>query len=140
MSTAHGIGRLDGRRTILCIEDDPARLALIERALSRRATIQLVTATDALAGTRMARQHVPDLVLLDLNVGGMGGEEVLARLHADPATRAVPVVVVGSGASASLCQRLIARGAQSYLPMPFHAADLCRVVEYALSAPSRAAA
>ena len=64
----------------------------------------------------------------------------ISSMHADPATRAVPVVVVGSGASASLCQRLIARGAQSYLPMPFHAADLCRVLDYALSAPSRAAA
>jgi CheY-like chemotaxis protein len=123
--------------TVLCIENDPASVSLIERAVGRRAEVELLVATDGVRGTELAREHRPDLVVADLDVDGIGGEEVLARLQADPSTRSVPVIVSGQ-ASASVSSRLIGRGAQCYLPKPLDAGELARAIEQGVDLPSAA--
>ncbi len=123
--------------TVLCIENDPACLSLIERTVGGRAQMELLLATDGVLGTELARRHQPDLVVADLDVDGIGGEEVLARLQADPCTRSVPVIVSGE-ASPALSSRLIGRGAQSYLPKPLDAAELVRAIEHGVELPNAA--
>jgi CheY-like chemotaxis protein len=114
--------------TVLCIENDPASVSLIERIVRSRAAVELLVATDGIRGTELARRHRPDLVVADLDVDGIGGEEVLARLQADPCTRSVPVIVSGQAAP-GLTSRLIGRGAQTYLPKPLDADELARAIE-----------
>jgi CheY-like chemotaxis protein len=76
-------------------------------------------------------------VVADLDVDGIGGEEVLARLHADPRTRSVPVIVSGQ-ASGSASGRLIGRGAQCYLAKPLDAGELARAIEQGVGLPRAA--
>jgi CheY-like chemotaxis protein len=69
-------------------------------------------------GLDLAREHRPDLILLDLHLPDMAGEEVLARLVAEPATRRIPVVVLSADASGGQMDRLLAAGARAYLTKP----------------------
>ena len=80
-------------------------------------------------GIELARQHGPDLILLDLNLPDMNGEAVLARLKADPATRDVPVVVVSADATARQIERLRASGADEYLTKPLDIAHFLRGID-----------
>jgi CheY-like chemotaxis protein len=122
--------------TVLCIEDDSSSLSVIEEAISERPGVELLVATDGAEGTKMARRHRPDLVLADLDLHGMGGEEVLARLRVDPVTRRVPVVMVGADPSASVADRLIARGARTCLAKPLNARALACVLDGGIEWPA----
>jgi CheY-like chemotaxis protein len=115
--------------TVLCIEDDTASLSLIEAMLSERPHVELLVATNGAEGTKMARSHRPDLVLADVDLAGMGGEEVLARLRVDPVTRPVPVVMVGADHETGVADRLLARGAQSCLAKPLERLELTRALD-----------
>ena len=115
--------------TVLCIEDDSASLGLIEAAIGSCADVDLLVATDGVQGTKMARRHRPDLVVCDLDLAGMGGEEVLARLRADPVTRPLRVVVLSARPSVDVVDRLIARGAQTCLGKPIEAGELAQVLD-----------
>ena len=124
----------DTALTVLCIEDDSASLSLIEKTIGARPDVELLVATDGCEGAKLARSHRPDLVLADLTLPGMGGEEVLARLRVDPLTRPVPVVMLSPEPSAELIDRLIARGAQTCLAKPINAGELSRVVDEGIDA------
>ena len=99
-----------GRFRVLLMEDDIANLDLVERVLSRRPGVELLAAMHGGLGIELAREHRPDLILLDLHLPDMPGTVVLDRLGEDPATAAIPVAVVGSDAAASEVRRLLGRG------------------------------
>jgi CheY-like chemotaxis protein len=63
-------------------------------------------------------QHLPDLILLDLNLPDMHGSEVLEQLRANPLLQETPVVVISADATPGQIQRLMAGGARAYLTKP----------------------
>ena len=69
-------------------------------------------------GLDLARQHEPDLILLDLNLPDLHGGEVLARLQQSALTRDIPVVVISADATSKQIEKLIAAGARDYLTKP----------------------
>ncbi len=69
-------------------------------------------------GLDLAREHRPDLILLDLHLPDMPGEEFLLRLRAMPETREIPVVVISADATPGQTDRLLASGARGYLTKP----------------------
>ena len=77
-------------------------------------------------GLELARKHRPGLILLDLHLPDLTGREVLERLQADPATAAIPVVVLSADATANQIERLLKDGAADYLTKPV---DLPRLLE-----------
>jgi CheY-like chemotaxis protein len=77
-------------------------------------------------GLDLARQHHPDLILLDLHLPDMAGDEVLRRLQADPSTRHIPVVVLSADANKRQSERLLRLGASNYLTRPL---DIKRFLE-----------
>jgi len=81
------------RRLALVVEDEPANARLLS-LLVERCGLRAEVARDGREGLEMVRAHRPDLVLLDLNLPVMRGEEVLATMRADPDLRDVPVIVV----------------------------------------------
>jgi PAS domain S-box-containing protein len=106
--------------SVLCIEDNPSNLRLIEVILHGRRNIQLTSAMDGITGLEMARQNPPDLILLDLNLPDINGKEVLGRLQQSDLTRGVPVVIISADATPNQVDRLIAAGAKAYLTKPLN--------------------
>ena len=114
---------------VLCIEDNPSNLRLLEVILSRRPEINLLAAMQGSIGLDLAIQHHPDLILLDLNLPDMNGKEVLARLRQSDATRDIPVVIVSADATPGQIERLLAAGANAYITKPLDVTQVLGTVD-----------
>lgn len=132
------VGPPDSRapRTLLYIEDNLSNLRLVERILERRPEVTLISAMQGSIGLELAQQHQPDVILLDLHLPDLTGEEVLRRLRADPATSEIPVVMISADATAERIQRLREAGAEQYLTKPIDVHQFLAVVD---SVPPRRA-
>jgi PAS domain S-box-containing protein len=117
------------RQTVLYIEDNLSNLKLIERILARRGDVDVVSAMQGRLGVELARQHQPTMILLDLHLPDVNGEEILRRLREDPLTSAIPVVIVTADATAGQVQRLLSAGAAAYLTKPLDVAKLLSVID-----------
>jgi len=126
------LAALNGEGTLLHIEDNPANLKLIERILSGLRGVKLLSAMQGTLGLDLARQHRPDVILLDLNLPDMQGHEVLGLLRADPRTKDIPVLVVSADATPEQLRRLRAAGARAYLTKPLDIPRFLQVVDDAL--------
>jgi CheY-like chemotaxis protein len=80
-------------------------------------------------GLDLAAQHHPDLVLLDLDLPDMPGEEVLRRLRAEPCTAEVPVVILSADARPGLVERLLREGARAFLTKPLDVRELLTLLD-----------
>jgi PAS domain S-box-containing protein len=116
---------------VLYIEDNVANLRVVERAMATRTRVELIGAMQGSIGIELARQHQPELIILDLHLPDMPGDQVLARLAGDPATAAIPVVICTADATPGEAPRLLAAGASGYLTKPIDLAELFAVVERA---------
>jgi signal transduction histidine kinase/CheY-like chemotaxis protein len=121
------------RHPVLYIEDNLANLKLVQRIVASRADVEIIPAMQGRLGLDLAREHQPILILLDLHLPDIPGDEVLQRLRDDPATAAIPVVVVSADATTGQTQRLLASGASAYLSKPFNVSELLRIVDDLLS-------
>jgi len=124
--------RLTRAASILYIEDNLANLQLVERALARQPGVKVLAATQGRLGLELARERRPDLVLLDLHLPDITGEEVLDELAADHQTAQIPVIVVSAAASKGRVERLRERGVSAYLTKPIDLGDLLAAVDGAL--------
>jgi PAS domain S-box-containing protein len=120
------------RRTILQIEDNLANRLVMEQILERRGDIALLAAMQGQLGLDLAREHRPDLVLLDLHLPDLPGAEVLARMRADIALRDIPVVIISADATEHQKERLLQLGARAYLTKPFEITKLMRTLDEVL--------
>ncbi|HXQ61448.1 MAG TPA: PAS domain S-box protein [Acidimicrobiales bacterium] len=114
---------------VLLMEDDAASLDLVERVLARRPGIELLATMHGSLGVELAREHRPDLILVDLHLSDMPGMVVLDRLGADEATSVIPVAVVGSDAAAHEVRQLLGRGVVGFLAKPFDVRALLSLVD-----------
>ncbi len=106
--------------SVLCIEDNPSNLRLMEAIFQDRPEITLLSAIQGSIGLEMARQHEPDLILLDLNLPDIHGKDVLTRLQQSAITRDIPVVIVSADATSGQVERLLSAGAKDYLTKPLN--------------------
>ncbi|MCA1706097.1 MAG: response regulator [Actinobacteria bacterium] len=125
--------------SVLCVEDNPSNLKLIEEIFSLRPQIELLTAVQGNLGLELARQHLPDLILLDLNLPDVPGERVLDELRREAGTAHVPIVVLSADATEAQVKRLLARGADAYLTKPLDVPRLLEVLERTLDGKRQAA-
>jgi signal transduction histidine kinase/CheY-like chemotaxis protein len=115
---------------VLYIEDDPVNLELAKSVLAElRPGIALRTAADGEIGVTLAESQLPDLVLLDLNLPNMTGEEVLSRLRTRPHDSRVAVVVVSADSTSRNLTRLLHAGADAYLTKPFNLTNFVDVID-----------
>jgi PAS domain S-box-containing protein len=129
-----GNGDVGGAFRVLLMEDDMANLELVERVLARRPGIELLAAMHGGLGVELAREHMPDLIMVDLNLPDMPGTAVLDRLGEDPATAGIPVAVVGGDAAAHEVRELLGRGVVGFLTKPFDVRALLSLVDAVRSA------
>lgn len=115
--------------TILLVEDDAAHAEIVRRNLTEfRVANRIVRLEDGQAALDYLRREgpfadpatspVPDLLLLDLRLPKVDGLEVLRRIKADPALRAIPAIVLTTSATESDLASAYAIGAVSYLVKP----------------------
>jgi PAS domain S-box-containing protein len=109
---------IGGPRRVLYVEDNLANLNLVESIFEHRPEIQLLPALQGRLGLELAREHSPDLILLDLHLPDMKGEEVLRELRSDPRTSGIPVLVISADATPGQITRLRLAGARGYLTKP----------------------
>jgi len=117
----------------LYIEDNPVNLKLVEQVFARHGHLRLISAPTPGLGLDLARSHHPDLILLDINLPGINGYSVLARLRADPLTRDIPVMAISAMAMARDIERGRAAGFDAYLTKPIDIPSLLHAVETLLT-------
>jgi PAS domain S-box-containing protein len=122
-------------RRVLYVEDNISNRELIEGAFRRRPAFDLIAVSRGEEGIAAARQHQPDLILLDLHLPDFWGDEVLRRLQSDPVTAAIPVIMLSADATPNQIQRLMSLGAKDYLTKPIDIRNLLRVVDERLKEP-----
>ena len=115
--------------TMLYIEDNLSNFALVELIFKRYPQVRLIAAMQGVLGVEMAQRHQPDLILLDLQLPDILGDEVLRRLQADPVTREISVVILSADAMPQQVERLRAAGVREYLTKPLDVRKLLSVAE-----------
>jgi PAS domain S-box-containing protein len=124
-------------RTVLHIEDNLVGQRLVERILRRLPGVEFLSAAQGVLGVELARRYRPDVVLLDLHLPDLSGDEVLRRLRSYDETREIPVIVVSADTSREMADRLVRDGARAYLTKPIDADVLLTIVDE-VSGPSDA--
>jgi signal transduction histidine kinase/CheY-like chemotaxis protein len=123
-------------RKVLYIEDNVSNLDLVEEVFADRPDITLLTAVQGKLGIELAREHKPEVVLLDLNLPDISGEIVLERLRGDEATANIPVIVVTADATERQRALVESRGAAAYITKPIDIDELLGAVDETLLAPT----
>ncbi|MBI3097667.1 MAG: response regulator transcription factor [Planctomycetes bacterium] len=109
--------------TVLVIDDEPDLIRMVEYNLEKEGWLVL-SARDGDAGLRIARDHAPDAVLLDVMLPGMDGWEVCRRLRGDPRTAPVPIVMLTAKSQEADRVLGLELGADDYITKPFGVREL----------------
>ena len=123
---------------ILIVDDSPAMRRMIRRVVDLSG-VDLGTCLEAGNGREalaVLRSKWVDIVLTDINMPEMNGEELVIELRKDDALSTVPVLVVSTDQSASRIDRMMSHGANGYLPKPFLPGELCSEMHRLLGGPS----
>lgn len=125
-------------RPILIIDDDPRICELVIDILTG-ADFDVISAPTGLEGIELARTAEPAIIILDMMMPGMDGLNTLKGLRQDPALKHIPVIGITASADLTYTEKAFRAGAQFFLPKPFRAASLLRVVELAADTVDRQA-
>ncbi len=113
------------------MEDNPANLLLVEQIIADQRHLTLLSARDGYQGIALARAHLPDVILMDINLPGISGIEALQILHEDPHTANIPVIAL----SANAMPRDVEKGLQArffrYLTKPIKVNELLSALDAA---------
>ncbi len=118
---------------LLYIEDNGSNRELVERIITYRPSIELITYSTGSEGLAAARERHPDLVLLDLHLPDIWGDEVIRQLKRDPQTSDIPVIMLSADATPRQIQRLLSLGADAYLTKPINVHQLLTVLDEKLA-------
>ncbi|WP_083941343.1 PAS domain S-box protein [Pseudoduganella violaceinigra] len=121
-----------GKPLLLYVEDNPANLKLVQEIVKLHLDLELLSATDGNAGVAMAREHLPDVILMDMNLPGISGREAQRRLRQDPATCEIPIIALSANAMPLDVQAALEAGFFRYLTKPLDIGDFLEVVGEAL--------
>jgi signal transduction histidine kinase len=120
------------KRTILYIEDDPASRRLVERTLTFSG-YQVLVAERGLQGVDLARQHQPDLILTDINLPDLSGQEIATTLRQEERFATIPIVALTAQSQGSAdWEMALAAGINGYLTKPLNIEALPSQLEYYL--------
>ena len=125
------VGVMSG--TVLYVEDNLANLDVVNGVLGRVGDVRVISAVQGRVGIELAASCRPDLVLLDLHLPDLDGDEVLRRLRADPRTADIPVIVLSADATRDQIERLKLAGAIDYVTKPIDVPVFLRAVKAALA-------
>jgi len=119
-------------RTLLYVEDNPANLMLVEQIIEGHPHVRMMSARDGNHGIALARAHLPDVILMDINLPGISGSQALKILREDPATAHIPVVALSANAMLRDIERGLAAGFFRYLTKPIKVSEFMDALDRAL--------
>jgi two-component system, cell cycle response regulator DivK len=114
-------------KTILYVEDNELNRKIV-RDLLRRTSYRLLEAPDGEAGIAMAREHNPDLILMDIQLPKVSGVEAMRALRQAPATADTPIIAITSFALSGDHQKAKDAGASAYLAKPYSPRELLNMI------------
>ena len=112
---------------ILIVDDSPSQLMGIRRIVEKLGH-EAVTAEDGAAGVQAARDHLPDLILMDVVMPNLNGFQATRTIKRDKATSHIPVILVTTKDQETDRIWGIRQGAQGYLTKPFSEAELTEAI------------
>lgn len=114
---------------IIYIEDNKMNFELIRQILTEYPQVELLWETRAAPGLAIIRQTNPDLILLDLHLPGISGQEALKLLKSDQAISSIPVVVLSADATSGAIRESMKLGAQAYLTKPLNVEEFIQLID-----------
>ncbi|MGZ8181283.1 MAG: PAS domain-containing protein [Methylobacter sp.] len=127
MAETAGAGKC--RYTVLYIEDNPANLRLVAQILGRNPQVQLITAHTPELGLELASAHHPELILLDINLPGMDGYQVLSVLRSLDSAKNTPVIAISANAIPRDIERGMEAGFDDYITKPVDVVHFLEAVD-----------
>ena len=121
-----------GQALLLYVEDNPASLRLVEDIVSFLPHLRMISATDARHGIALALERRPDVILMDINLPGMNGNQAQRILHNDARTAHIPVIALTANAMKGDIRHGLAAGFFRYLTKPVEIALLNAAIDEAL--------
>ena len=120
---------LEESRTVLYIEDNPANLRLVTQLLGKLPNLHMWSAHEPMLGLELATENIPDLILLDINLPGTDGYEVLKLLRQRDRTRDIPVIAISANAMPKDIEKGFAAGFADYITKPIDIHALLAAVD-----------
>lgn len=125
----HAAGGVPRRHRMLYVEDNPANLRLMEALVDEVDDLEMISTHTAELGVEMAVARRPDIIVMDINLPGMSGNEGLAELRRRPETRDIPVIALSADAMPKAIDRALTAGFAAYLTKPVNLARLLETIE-----------
>ncbi len=121
---------------MLYVEDNDANFTLVERVLHATARYRVERAVDAESALRYLEESPPPAVfLLDLDLPGMGGIELTAKLKGDASFARIPIVVITASVMQRERRRAVEAGADAFVEKPFDIDEFRKIIDSVLSMP-----
>ncbi|CAG9933161.1 Histidine kinase [Candidatus Nitrotoga arctica] len=118
------------QRTLLYVEDNPANLALVEHIIEGRPDIRLLSAMNGNVGIELAGAHLPDVILMDINLPGISGIDALRILRRDPLTKHIPIIALSANVQLHDIAKAMEAGFFRYLTKPIELNEfMCAIDE-----------
>ncbi len=122
-------------RVLLYVEDDPANLMLVEQVIADHSQgVRMLSARDANLGIALARIHLPDVILMDINLPGISGINAMHILRLDPATAHIPIIAISANAMPRDIERALEAGFFKYVTKPIKVGEFMNTLDAALKA------
>ena len=118
--------------TLLYVEDNPTNMMLVQQLLARRPQMRMLRADNGSLGVEMARAHLPDVILMDINLPGISGIEALKILSEDPTTAHIPVLAISANAMRGDIHKGMEAGFFHYLTKPIRIAEFYEALDLAI--------
>jgi chemosensory pili system protein ChpA (sensor histidine kinase/response regulator) len=112
------------RRTFALVVDDSITVRRVTQRLLERNGMRVMTARDGMDAVALLAEHVPDVILLDIEMPRMDGYEVAAYVRGDPRLRDVPIIMITSRVGEKHRARAIELGVNEYLGKPYQESQL----------------
>jgi PAS domain S-box-containing protein len=119
-------------RTLLYVEDNPANLMLVEQIIENHPHIRMLSARDGYHGIALARAHLPDVILMDINLPGISGVQALKLLRQDLTLAHIPVIALSANAMFRDIEKGLSAGFFRYLTKPIKINEFISALDDAL--------
>jgi len=127
-------------RTLLYVEDNQTNMELVAQLVARRPDLRLLRAEDGMRGIALARAHLPDLILMDINLPGISGLHALKILREDAATKRIPIMALSANAMPRDIEKGMEAGFFAYLTKPLKIVEFMSALDTGLELAQAASA